>query len=242
MKTEITIQQAVASLFTGIRLTVKEGAVRKQVLKGTVLNALFFLLLFVGVLWGAWALTGLLIGESWHTAVLGWLARLLVMGGVLFLSPVLYALIGEIVLPGPRGEIFRFARHWAGGPEVEEIGGVIVEVKSVVLDLRRLGRLLLFSLLAMLLNVVPVVGSVAYFVIQALIAAHTMGWDLLGRHFELHGLSYGQQKEYLRRHRLLTIAVGGVATLLCLIPIAQLFFVTSNVAGAGILSAKLDGA
>ena len=130
MKTKITIREAVGCLLTGIRLTSKEATVRKQVLKGIFLNGLFFLLLLIGVLWGAWILTGLLIGDAWHWALLGWLARLLVMGGVLFLSPVLYALIGEIVLPGPRGEIFRFARHWAGGHEIEEAGGVVVEVKA----------------------------------------------------------------------------------------------------------------
>lgn len=241
MNTEISPQEAINCLVEGVRLTLKEGVVRKQVTKGIVLNGLFFLVLLIGVLWGAWALTGLLIGDVWYAAVFGWLARICVMGGVLFLSPVLYALTGEIVLPGTRGKIFRFAREWAGGAEIEEVGGVMVEVKSVAMDLRRLGRFVAFSLLAMLLNLVPVVGNVAYFVIQALIAAHTMGWDILGRHFELHGLSYQQQKAYLRSHRALTITIGGVATLLCLIPVAQFFFVTSNVAGAGVLSAKLDG-
>ena len=44
------------------------------------------------------------------------------------------------------------------------------------------------------------------------------------------------------RARLLLTFLGGVATALCAIPVAQLVFITTNVAGAGVLSARLDGA
>lgn len=234
--------EAIQCLLAGIKLTSTRGTVQRKVLKGIVLNAVLFLVLLVALLWGGWALTGLLIGETWYGAVLGWLARLLALGGILFASPVLYALGGEIILPGVRSEIFHFARQAAGAPQVEESGGVAAEVRSVAIDIRRLVRFLLFSLAALFLNLVPVLGSAVYLVVQALIAAHTMGWDVLGRHFELHGVRYGQQKQYLRRHRVMVLAVGGVATLLCLVPIAQFLFVTTNVAGAGVLSARLDGA
>lgn len=243
MRLDISITRAVSSLVAGFRLSVSHPAIQKQVFRGIVLNALLFLVLMVAVLWGAWALTGLLIGDEWHSALLGWLTRILVLGGLLFASPVIYALGGEIVLPGPRGKIFRLARKSANGPDVvEPEGGIVDEIKMVGWDIRRLGRFLGFSALAFLLNFIPVLGNLAYVAIQALIAAHTMGWDILSRHFELHGLDYGQQKAVLGTNRLLVISVGGAAIVLCLIPIAQLVFITTNVAGAGVLSARLDGA
>jgi len=68
-----------------------------------------------------------------------------------------------------------------------------------------------------------------------------MGWDLLSHHFELHDLDYGEQKAWVRENRVMVLTLGGAATALCAIPVLQLLFITTNVAGAGVLSARLDG-
>ena len=162
------------------------------------------------------------------------------MVGALFLAPVLFHVVASILLPAFHGPVFLEARRSAGGPASAGAEQRLVAVLAV--ELRRLARLIVLSLLLLLLNLVPVIGSVAYLVAQFLLAARTLGWDLLSYHFELHGLDYEQQKAFLRRERGMVLALGGVATLLCLIPIAQIVFLTTNVAGAGVLSAWMDGA
>ena len=238
----VSASQGVGCLFEGISLTLGSSGIRGKVLKGVLVNAVVFLLVLVASIWGVLAATAGWVDGNVLTAVLGWVARAAIVTAVLFVAPVLYALLGEIVMPAFRSAIFELARDHAGGPEVDAPSGVVAEAKAVGVDIRRLVRFVGFTLLLLPLNLVPGIGSVAFAVCEGALAAQTMGWDIIGRHFELHGVKYDAQKRWLKSHRSLTLSVGGVACLLCLIPVAQLLFVTTNVVGAGLLSAKLDGA
>ena len=113
---------------------------------------------------------------------------------------------------------------------------------SVVYDLKRLVRFLTLSVLLLLLHLIPVVGSILYVIAQFYLAAWTLGWDLLSHHFELHGLDLHGQGRWVREHRALVLAFGSGAALLAMVPLAQLVFISTNVASAGVLSAWLDDA
>ena len=134
---------AVSSVIAGIKLTMKEPTLRKEVVKGFFFNALLFLVLLAGLLWGAWALTGLLIGEGWLAATLGWVARIMVLAGVVLAAPVVYVLAGEIILPTFRGNIFREGRRLSGAQPPQVALGFKAEARSVAIDIRRLVRFLM---------------------------------------------------------------------------------------------------
>lgn len=230
------------AVLDGIRLSFGRPDMRRKLTKAFLLNGIFFFLLLALMIWGALALTaGLVEGELW-LAALGWIARVLLIVGIVAVAPGLYSLIGDIVLPVVHGRVFEAAREHAGGPPVDEVGGVGKEIRTVGVDLRRLARFLGVSLVLLLANLIPVVGNLVYPVAQFLVTAHTMGWDLLAYHFELHDVRYDEQKRFLADHRTLVLAAGAAATVLTLLPVVQLVFITTNVAGAGVLSARLDGA
>ncbi len=234
--------EGVGCLLRGIGLTLGDGRIRRQILLSVVVNGLAFALLLLGLGWGVVAATAGWVDDGGLAAAAGWLARLGLLVGLGFAAPVLFALLGELVAPTFRSRVFELARERAHGPSVEAPAGLVAEAKAVGVDVRRLVRFLAFTVLLLPLNLIPGLGNLTFAALQLLVAAHTMGWDLLGRHFELHGVRYAEQKRFLADHRALTLGIGLVGLVLCLIPVAQLLFVTTNVAGAGVLSARLDGA
>lgn len=246
----VNAAQGVACLAAGWRVGLHDPTVRRQVLKSLVANGVVFIVLFAALIWGVFALTSGLAGDhpqwpgwlEWFVSTAGWLLRVALIVGMFLVAPPVVVLLLGIVIPMFMGPVFRAGRAHANGPDVDEASGFTAEARSVAIDVRRLGRLLVFSLLILPLNLVPGVGQVAYVAAQAIIAAHTLGWDIVGRHFTMHGLGYAEQRALLRAHRLLVLSVGFAALAVLLLPLANVVFVTTNVAGAGILSARLDGA
>lgn len=233
--------EGIGCLLKGIFVALGERQVRGKIVMAVIANAFAFAVVFGLLMWGAFALTDGWVDDGGLLAAAGWLARIGLIVGFGFVAPVLFALSGEIVVPTFRGKIFELARDFEGGPPVNGSEGLVAEAKAVGVDIRRLVRFLGISLLLLPLLLIPGVGTAGYAAVQLAVAARTMGWDILGRHFELHGVRYADQKRFLNRHMGLTLGVGLVALGLCLVPVAQFVFVSTNVAGAGILSARLDG-
>jgi uncharacterized protein involved in cysteine biosynthesis len=246
---EITASEGVRCLLKGIRVGLLESRVRKQLLKSLIVNGVVFLLLMVGLIWAAFSLTAGLVTEhpewwpwvDWIVSKAGWLLRVAFIAGALVVGPPIFSIILGVILPMFMSPVFRAGREFEGAALPEEASeGIGAEVRTIIIDIRRLIRLLLFSLLILPLNLLPVVGQIGYVILQIMLAAHTLGWDILGRHFELYGLGYQEQRIELRKNRRLVISLGLVGGVLLLIPIANILFVTTNAAGAGVLSARLD--
>ncbi len=249
----VTASEAISALFQGIELGFSQPSLRRKLVVSLLVNLVAFSLLLWGLLSGAFGLVDWFLPDAaadsdgfwagvwaWTADILGWVLKAAAVLGSLFLAPVLFNVVASILLPAFHGPVYSEARRLAGGPEVSAPQQGLAAVVAV--EVRRLVRLVLFSVLLLPLNLVPVIGSAAYIVCQFLLSARTLGWDLLSYHFDLHGLSYAQQQVFVRQRKSLVFALGGVATLLCTIPVAQIFFLTTNVAGAGIVSARLDGA
>ena len=260
----VTGGEAAAALTQGVRVAFGVPSVRKHVVVALVANTLAFVAITALLLWGFFTLTGSLVDivrpddpDGFLSGLLGTLAS--VLGFVLnafavvmsfVIAPVLFSLLASIVLPVFNGAVWLAAREHAGGPAPATRDGALTATAKVVqTEVRRIVRFLCLTLLIVLgtfvLGFVPVVGILApivSMVLQFLLGATTLGWDLLSYHFEAHELTYAQQKAYVRSHRGLVSGMGAVAVLLCMIPIAQIVFLTTNVAGAGQVSAWLDGA
>lgn len=240
------------ALFTGLNLSLRDPSVRKRILLGLVLNSVMFSLMLWAMISGSFWLVDELValaptGDGFWNEVLGgaltsvgWLLRAASVIGSLFAAPVLFNLGASLMMPIFYGRVFSIGRSAIGGEE--EAGFDAAALASIVaVELRRMARFLAMSALALTLNLIPVVGSGLYLGIQFLLASSAMGWDLLSHHFELHKLTYAQQKSWIKANRALVLTLGASATALCSIPVLQLLFITTNVAGAGVLSAKLDG-
>jgi uncharacterized protein involved in cysteine biosynthesis len=232
--------QAASALLAGIRLSLSERGLRRMVLGTVALNAALFVAIAALAIWAGWALPHWLADRGWLPEAAAWLGPLAVLVGLFFLAPVLFNLVGTLAMMLVRERIFRRAREAASGPRTGEVGGTGALARIAVTEVMRLVRLVLVSLLILPLNLIPVAGSIAYLVLQFAVAARTMAWDLLSHHFELHDLAYAQQKQFMAENRAGALTLGGLALALGLVPLAQLVFFSTNVAGAGVLSARID--
>ena len=223
--------------------------VRKHVLVALVLNTIVFILVLGALLWLSFSMTGDLVEGSWWEMIIGYLLRALAVVTSVVAAPIIFKLLATLVLPAFNSAVFDAARKHAGGPEIPEeaVGLPVAEV--IRIEVSRVGRFI--GLLAaiflgtLILSPIPLLNLITTPIgisLQFLLGAATLGWDLHSFHFELHGLGYKDQKAYLKAKRGRRFGMGAVATILVMIPVIQLLFLTTNVAGAGLVSAWLDGA
>jgi CysZ protein len=241
MTSRLPLHVAATALPRGILLMRRDPSLRALVYRGMWVNLVSFLIFVAALVWGAWLLVGLIVtGDHWALDLVRWLVKLTVVAAAIYVAPVLYSMVSAIILPKYRSRVYDRARMLAGGADDKPSGGVKAEVYIATVEARRLARLVAITVAILPLHLLPGVGSVVYLVTEVLVAAHTLGWNLLSYHFERHGATYAEQKEWLRKNRLGVLVLGLVGTLLYLIPIAQVLFMFTNVAGVGLLSAELD--
>uniref|UniRef100_A0A1Y1KW44 Outer spore wall protein RRT8 n=1 Tax=Photinus pyralis TaxID=7054 RepID=A0A1Y1KW44_PHOPY len=122
------------------------------------------------------------------------------------------------------------------------------EVKSGSDPMKRLGKTLKspftkFSPTAIIryimylpLNFIPVVGTAMFLFLQA----RTRGTLVHGRYFQLKNWSASQRREWLEKHTGAYTAFGFVATLLEMVPVANIFFTYTNTVGAALWAADIE--
>lgn len=234
----LSVSAALQSLPQGIAWFRRDSILAGLIIKGTLVAGIAFVFFLAGALWGVWHLTDNL-GHTGLGGVLVWIARVASLAAMTFVAPVLFAMSSGIVMPFFRSRIFARARTLAGASPIADLS-LFGEMKCIAVEGRRLLRLLAFMVVLLPLHLIPVLGSLAYALAAILLAANSYGWDLLGYHFEVHRVPYAEQKRWLRDNRLAVMMLGFGATALCLMPIAQIFFINSNSAAAGVLSAHLE--
>lgn len=86
------------------------------------------------------------------------------------------------------------------------------------------------------LNFIPVFGTAAFLFLQA----RSRGQMVHGRYFQLKKLSASRKQEWLEKHTGAYTAFGMVATLLEMIPVANIFFTYTNTVGAALWAADIE--
>ncbi|EAA35618.2 hypothetical protein GE21DRAFT_451 [Neurospora crassa] len=86
------------------------------------------------------------------------------------------------------------------------------------------------------LNFIPVVGTVAFIVLQG----RSRGSTIHDRYFQLKRWSPNQKAEWLSKHTGPYLAFGVLATLLDMIPVASVFFSFTNAVGAALWAADIE--
>ncbi len=245
-----------AAVVAGIKVGLGEASLRGTIAVSLVVNAFLFALLVGGMLWYAfdtvegWVAVEQAVDPGWWDSFVGWIAgalgfalKLAAVLGTFLVAPVIFTTLASMVLPAFHGPVYLAARRFAGGEVPDsQTGALEALARTVGIEVRRLLSFLALSLCILPLNLIPILGSILYLAAQLYLTAMTLGWDLMSYHFELHDLDFAAQKRFAREHKGLRLGLGGVGALLCLIPLAQVLFITTNVVGAGLASAWLDGA
>lgn len=233
--TELGPADAVKAVLKGYQMAFVERTLRGQVFRALVLNVILFVLTVCALIFGAWQLTDWLFHD---TAWLFWLTFVALTLGALLVSGVVTALLSSLLAPLVHGPLFAEARRLCGAPK--PLRDETPFVHTVVTDLMRILRFIFFSALLLPLNLIPGFGQVAYLAAELALAAHTLGWDLVAYHFDLHGVRYGEQRAFIKRRRATIFAVGLIAAANLTIPVWGILSSSLNVCGAGVLSAFWD--
>ena len=252
---------ALQALIHGLKLSMSDGHLRGRIIVAILVNATLFGLLVYGIVVSSFGAVDSLMAidtsgfrgigflpdvvNDWFLGVvpavitaIGGLLKVVVGVVTLMASPLLFRLLAVSILPVYQEGVFLSARARAGGGEPPNASPGLV--RTIWIEVRRFSVFGVLSLLLLPLNLLPVVGTVIYGGAQGLLAAQTLGWDLLSHHFEIHGMSLEEQRTWVRSHRGAVLAFGGASLVLCMIPVLQILFITTNVAGAGVLSAWIE--
>jgi len=111
--------------------------------------------------------------------------------------------------------------------------------KVFVGELRRVGYLLLRTLPLLLLSVIPVVNLIAP-VLWAIFAAWGIAMEFMAYPLESRGLTFPEQKEFLRQSRWGALSFGGLTGLALTLPVINLFIGQAAVIGATLYVHKLE--
>lgn len=233
--------QAAFAPLRGVAVGFSDARLRRYMWRGMLVNLALAIALGTLLIMGGRWLGEVAAARGWLPPSLAWLGWALAIVVALLTTPVLVALTAEIARPLINGKVYARARALGGQPLLHD-PSLKDDVASAWTDVRRLVRFVGQSALLLPLHLVPGIGSGLYLLLQALLSAHTMGWDLLAFHFEQHRLALPAQRQWVRRNRNVVLALGTGALMLSLVPLLQLVFLQTNIVGAGLLSAAIDAA
>ncbi|MDH4128109.1 MAG: EI24 domain-containing protein [Spirochaetota bacterium] len=161
---------------------------------------------------------------------------------VLIMIPFFLSFISTIVDPNFRSILFVKTREMNGCPEqkISVMKAIIIALKSILIEIIKLIIYLLFSIFLLFINLIPIIGTLIYPILQFLLTSIFVSWEFLTPYFEEKNLSFSRQFGFVCKHKKIFIAFGIPAGLLTLIPIIQIFFLSTNTIGGALLSISFE--
>jgi CysZ protein len=170
-----------------------------------------------------------------------------VAGLVLAAGWVVLSVLGYVALTLIIGQPF----YEAISKRVEDrLGGVpgAVNVSFWKMLPRTIGESLRLAVLAIFVSIlvfpisfIPVVGEVAAFAIEALLAGWLIAVELTSVAFARRGLHSRDRRRMLRRHRLMSLGFGAATFISFWIPFGAVIFMPAAVAGGTLMSRRILG-
>lgn len=148
------------------------------------------------------------------TSVLLWIFLILI--GYLTYKPVIMILFSPIL--GYLSEITEKVVYQNPIPDFDFKELVRLGIRGLYLNLRNLARTILFSMLAWLLIIIPIIGSIASALIIALIQFYYDGFGLMDYTLERRGLSASESIRFAKANRGKVMGVGSGFMLMMVIP------------------------
>ncbi len=228
----------------------RHPAVLKYLLPAMVLNGLMIGFLVYGLWLGlgyfdhsiaTWEASQAGHWYSWCVSASAWIygvaKQVLVVLTILFVLPPMYVILMNLnplsALLASQTFNYVFIEQTGRPLPALQAGESISLLHSIGIELRKLSSFLLKMLGALLLNVVPYVGSLASTAVCTWINIRTSGWGLMTPYYEALGFDYQRQRAAVGRQRRQIWGVGAMFELLLVIPLLNvLALFLGSIAGA----------
>jgi CysZ protein len=172
----------------------------------------------------------------WILFVLGMIAAIPLGLGLLYF--LFFMLLPGIVSPPFKGKLTRYTRQILKKTELRPAGGIWVDaVLPTIIEIRKAVRFLLISLVLLPVNLVPVVGQVAYLVLMSYYTWMHMALNYLEYPIDSESwvLPLALKRKYVRSRRWPALGFGCALSLTCLVPFLNFFCMPVGVVGATLL-------
>ncbi len=227
--------------FAGFKFLNSRSGLWKFALLPVAINLILTLLIIVGIIALLWWL-GPKVNASFDDTFLGWLMLIASWLGLVFAAIastfVLYLISIQILCAQFFGLLAIEVEVALGMPrdELREISLWLQAIDAV----RDLLSLLLVMFVCLVLNCVPVIGTVAAFVAVWYFDSFIFGRDFLDYPLALRAMRRAEKLAFCRRNRAHTLGLGGSALLMSLVPVIGSIFLATSVVGAVILHRRIE--
>jgi len=167
------------------------------------------------------------------TSMLLWIFLILI--GYLTYKPVIMILFLPVL--GYLSEITEKVVYQQPIPDFDVKELIRLGIRGLYLNLRNLARAILFSILAWLLIIIPIIGGVVSPIIIALIQFYYDGFGLMDYTMERRGLSAAESIRFIKANRGKVMGVGSGFMLMMVIPFLGWFAAPSYGTVAATLAA-----
>ncbi|MCP4136905.1 MAG: hypothetical protein GY754_38395 [bacterium] len=152
-----------------------------------------------------------------------------------YLSILIYSVIGSIITSPFNDFISEKIEVVEGGETFDEPFSASVIGKDILRSIGNVFRMLRFyilvSILLLLLNFIPYIGSVAYSVLSFFVTAYFLGFSFYDFPLERRRYTFKEKRKITGRYKWLVIGTGAAFFLISLIPIVG--FLGLNLAAVG---------
>jgi CysZ protein len=200
---------------------------RPRLWKWLVMPALVTLVLVVGVVLGTIALVDPLVAwaaahvPSWLEGIVSWILRIVVIVGVGMAAIVVFVGVAGMIA-GPFNEMLSEAveEELTGkqGPPFAFGAFVRDALVGIAHALRRLATSLVWLVLLFALGFVPVVGTIAAFVIGLYLAASGCAYDCYDAVLARRGMAYRDKQAFLAARRQRSMGLGAAVAGMLFVP------------------------
>jgi uncharacterized protein involved in cysteine biosynthesis len=162
---------------------------------------------------------------------------------VLLAAPLLALLLVSLVLPLFSEQLFLAALRHVNAVRADELAagdGLPIPV-AIGASLRRILRVLVATMVALLVSMIPIAGLVLGPLLQAYFTARALAWELLDPYFDKRNMGFAEQREFVADHGSLMFGFGLPFVWVLAIPIAgPLLFGMAQAAAAALVNDAIE--
>jgi CysZ protein len=228
-------------VFRGARLLLRHPRLIKYIIIPFLINVgIFSLSIFFGLHFFQDMIARVLPhGDAWYWAVVSyslWTVAVLVTLVLVFFS---FTVIGNLIASPFNELLSERTEELLLGKSAEEPFALVIFFRDMgrawLVEIRKMAIFVLAMALLLLLNLLPLVGSLLYGFLSVLLTLFFLAWEYLSF---VHGRkhhTFREQRQYLMRRKGLALGFACGVLLMLAIPFMQLFCIPIAVVGATLL-------
>ncbi len=227
--------------FRGARLLLHNPRLLKYIIIPFLINVtVFSLSIYFGLQFFQDVVARLLPqGEAWYWAIVFyvlWTVAVLVTLVLVFFS---FTVVGNLIASPFNELLSERTEELLLGESAEEpfaLGAFFRDMGRIwLVEIKKMACFVLVMAALLLLNLLPLVGSLLYGFLSVLLTLFFLAWEYLGFVHERKRQSFREQRQYLMRRKGLVLGFASGVLLMLAIPFMQLFCIPVAVVGATLL-------